>query len=147
WPYPEHIDVPDMLRDLAAEHPTVQFRLSQILASDPNVPDLLAARLDAAWQSPDVANATPRDMAALTEQTPITTASFREGAAPNLPAQAQHLLLCAGRRCSELGSAGVYRQIAALLGERGLDEGPQRIRLTRTKCLGPCATAPVACLY
>src|SRR5439155_13813609 len=83
----------------------------------------------------------------LTEQTPITTASFRDGAVPNLPPQEQHLLLCAGRRCSELGSADAYRHLSTLLAERGLDAGRHRVKLTRTKCLGPCAAAPVACLY
>ena len=96
---------------------------------------------------PDVRTISQRDMAELTEQTPITIATFRESVAPNLPPQEQHLLLCAGRRCSELGSADTYRRLATLLAERGLDAGPHRVKLTRTKCLGPCATAPVACLY
>jgi sirohydrochlorin cobaltochelatase len=147
WPYPEHLDVPDLVRELAEAYPGVRFHLGRTLGPAPEMVDLLAARLDETWQTPDVRDVSQREMAALTNQTPITTAAFRDGAAPNLPPQEQHLLLCAGRRCSELGSADTYRLLSTLLAQRGLEAGPQRIKLTRTKCLGPCAAAPVACVY
>lgn len=147
WPYPEHIDVSDFVRDLATEYPAVRFRLGQVLGTAPGVVEVLKGQVEAAQAAPAMDTLSERERAELTEQTPITTASFREGATPNLPPQAQHLLLCAGRRCSELGSADLYRDLSEQLAEHGLDTGPQRVKLTRTKCLGPCAAAPVACLY
>ncbi len=88
-----------------------------------------------------------RQVAELADQSPVTVATLKDGELPALPAHAQHLLVCLGRRCMEQGSPDTYRALSALLAERGLDDGPQRVKVTRTKCLSPCQAAPVACLY
>ena len=64
-----------------------------------------------------------------------------------LPAHTQHVLLCEGRRCMELGSPETYRALTTELAARGLDSGTQRVKVTRTKCLSPCQAAPSACVY
>ncbi|MGH2355768.1 MAG: CbiX/SirB N-terminal domain-containing protein [Chloroflexota bacterium] len=147
WPYPEHFDVPDLLGELAEAHPGVRFHLGRTLGSGPDVAALLVERLQAAWTLPDAATATVRDVSEVAAQTPVTTATLKPGEAPSLPAHRQHVLLCAGRRCAEVGSAEGFRALTAVLAERGLDTGPERVKVTRTKCLSPCAGAPVACLY
>ncbi len=147
WSYPEHLDVPDLVRELAEAHPQVQLRLARVLAAAPGITAQLAALLSEAWTLPPVATLGPRELAQVVEQAPVTTARLPPGELPTLPPQAQHVLLCAGRRCLELGSDGAYRRLEALLAEQGLDTGEQRVKVTRTKCLGPCAAAPLACLY
>src|SRR5581483_373566 len=147
WSYPEHLDVPDLVRELAEAHPQVQLRLARVLAAAPGITAQLAAVLSETWTLPPVASLGPRELAQIVDQAPITTARLEPGELPKLPPQAQHVLLCAGRRCLELGSASAYRYLQALLAERGIDQGAQRVKVTRTNCLGPCAAAPRAGHY
>ena len=147
WHYPEQYDVPDLLWDLAREYPQMKLRLAQALGGAPELGDVLAERLAAVWSLPDAASATVRQVAEVADQSPVTAATLKDGELPKLPAHAQHLLVCLGRRCMEQGSPDTYRALTARLAERGLDEGPQRVKVTRTKCLSPCQAAPVACLY
>jgi (2Fe-2S) ferredoxin len=106
-----------------------------------------AARLEQAWTNPPAGAAGPREVAAIAGQTPLTTASLPPGTLPRLPAHAQHVFVCFGRRCMEEGSADTYRALSALLAEKGLDGGPDRVKLSRSKCLSPCQAAPMALCY
>jgi (2Fe-2S) ferredoxin len=147
WDYPEQYDGPDQLYDLAAAHPEVRFRLARTLAGAPEVEAALLERLDEAWSLPDAATATVRQTAAVAGQTPVGTAALPAGETPRLPAHAAHVFVCLGRRCMEAGSAAAYRELQAALAARGLDGGAARVKVTRTKCLSPCAGAPVVCVY
>ena len=86
---------------------------------------------------------------------------------PQLPPHAKHVLICVGRICQQEGSSETYDALTELLDERGLapksamhglmgrarrnqgdrPETSNAIKVTRTKCLQPCAGAPVACVY
>jgi (2Fe-2S) ferredoxin len=147
WPYPEAYDVPDALYDLAAQHPSVSLRLGRPLGLDEQVDGLLARRLSETWDLPPVGEATVRQIAGIAGQTPVTSARIAPGDLPRLPSHAQHVFICAGRRCMEEGSADTYRALEAHLAARGLDAGPSRVKVTRTKCLSPCQAAPVGCVY
>ena len=149
WHYPEQYDVHDQLQDLAQDYPQVRLRLARALGGAPELQDLLAERLAAAWSNPDAASASVRQVAEVADQSPVTKATLdlAAGALPHLPVHVQHVLLCTGRRCMEQGSDETYRALMAALAARGLSEGPQRVKVTRTKCLSPCQAAPVACIY
>jgi (2Fe-2S) ferredoxin len=147
WSYPELYDVPDLLPDLADEFPSVRIHLARPLAMDPGVADALGRLLDEAWSSPPAGTATVRDVVEIAGQTPVTTAALGPDVLPSLPAHQQHVFVCFGRRCMEQGSAESYSALMALLAERGLDTGPDRIKVSRSKCLSPCNAAPVACAY
>ena len=86
-------------------------------------------------------------MAEIAGQTPITTATLNEGELPRLPTQARHLFVCFGRRCMEEGSPDAHHALLDLLTERGLDGGPNYVKVSRSKCLSPCQAAPVAVSY
>ena len=147
WSYPTLYDGPDLLYDLAEDHPAIHFRLGRPLSNADGVATLLDQHVTEAWDFPDAATATVRHVADVAGQTPITTAILSEGDLPHLPAHAQHLLVCFGRRCMEQGSPDAYRLLTSTLTALGLDSGPDRVKVSRTKCLSPCAAAPVACLY
>jgi (2Fe-2S) ferredoxin len=147
WGYPELYDLPDMLYDLAQEIPNVHLYLGRTLSADDDVLDVVSNRLEQAWSHPDAATATVRQVAELAGQTPVTTAVIPAGELPKLPAHAQHLFVCFGRRCMEQGSPEMYQSLMELIAEQGLDVGPDRVKVSRTKCLSPCQAAPVVCLY
>lgn len=147
WPYPELYDIPDVLDDLAGEYPGVRFRLAGPLGVDSDLTELLAGRLEAARHHPPAGAASPREVAVIAGQTPITTGSLKDGEVPKLPAYRHHVFVCAGRRCLESGSADTYRALSAALAARGLDGGDEGVKLSRSKCLSPCQAAPVALCY
>ena len=147
WAYPEQYDGPDLLYDLSEAHPGVRFRLARTLAGAPEVEAALLQRLDEAWGLPDAATATVRETAAVAGQSPVGTAALPAGETPRLPAHAGHVFVCFGRRCMEQGSPAAYRVLHDALAARGLDGGGGRVKVTRTKCLSPCAGAPVVCVY
>lgn len=147
WSYPELYDVPDALYDLAAEYPGVTFRMARPLGLAADVDDVVGRRLAEAWCLPAAGRATVRQVAEMAGQTPVSTARLPEGEVPRLPAHAQHLFVCFGRRCMEEGSPAAYQALVSLLAARGLDAGPERVKVSRNKCLSPCAGAPVACVY
>jgi (2Fe-2S) ferredoxin/sirohydrochlorin ferrochelatase len=145
--YPEVYDLPDLLNDLAEEYPGVSFRQASPLALGDDLVAVAAGRLEQAWTHPPAGEAGPREVAAIAGQTPLSRASLPPGALPRLPAHAQHVFVCFGRRCLEEGSADTYRALSALLAEKGLDSGPDRVKLSRSKCLSPCQAAPMALCY
>jgi (2Fe-2S) ferredoxin len=110
---------------------------------------ITAFRLEAAWSLPPVgpAGATVRQVAEIAGQTPITTATLKEGELPRLPAHARHLFVCFGRRCMEEGSPEAHHALVDLLAERGLASGPNYVKVSRSKCLSPCQAAPVAVTF
>lgn len=130
------------------------------------------SRCEEAWSGPYIDRASATQVIELAGQSPLFTAKLHEGEAPHLPVHQHHVLLCTSRRCTEDGAMEVYGALGQLLEERGLepesamhglmarqkkyrdgDSGtnlaaPQPvIKLTRTRCLGPCAGATVACVY
>jgi (2Fe-2S) ferredoxin len=147
WHYPEQYGVGDQLRELAPEYPSVRLRLARAMGGASELADVLHARLEEAWAHPDITAASVREIAEIADQSPVTKATLRDSELPRLPAHAQHVLLCHGRRCMELGSPEAYRVLMATLEARGLDAGPQRVKVTRTTCLSPCQAAPTACVY
>ena len=88
-----------------------------------------------------------RQVAEIAGQTPVTTATLKEGELPRLPAHARHLFVCFGRRCMEEGSPEAHHLLTELLAERGLASGPNYVKVSRSKCLSPCQAAPVAVTY
>jgi len=141
WGYPEGYDVPDLLNDLAKEYPSVAFRLASTLGLGTDVDEVVAARLEAAWSHPAAGATAVRQVAAIAGQAPVITARLKDGELPTLPAHRRHVFVCFGRRCMEEGSADTYRALVARLAERGLDQGPDRVKVSRSKCLSPCQGA------
>lgn len=169
WPV---YDVNDNIQDLALEHPEVRIHLAQPLGVDDGAVPALANRYTAAWSLPEVAHATVEEMVIIAAQPPIAQPSLRDAEVPQLPAHDKHVLICVGRICQQNGSSTVYETLTSLLDERGMAPPPamhgllgrQRkaagnesldahqkslptVKVTRTKCLQPCAGAPVACVY
>ena len=147
WSYPDQYDVPDLLADVAREYPALELYLGRHLGGAPQVESLLDWSLDGVWALPPVAAATVRDVADIAGQSPVTQATVTPSTLPRMETYEQHLLLCTGRRCLEQGSSQSYLALTALLAEHGLDGGARRVKVTRTKCLSPCAAAPVVCHY
>ena len=149
WQYPDAYDVPDLLWDLAEAHPTVTIRMASPLGLEADLDAIASTRVESAWSLPPVgpAGASVRQVAEIAGQTPITTASLKEGDLPRLPAHARHLFVCFGRRCMEQGSPDAHHLLTDLLDERGLASGPSYVKVSRSKCLSPCQAAPVAVSY
>lgn len=171
WKVGEWQDVPDTIQEIARERTQARFRLAQPLGGADDLVDVVANRCDAAWSMPDVAAAGVAAMVDIGAQPPIAVAKLRPGEAPQLPAHAKHVFVCFGRVCQQDDSAGLYDQLMRLLSERGLDPAPgmhgllgrQRsngqqaeaetepesaaIKVSRSKCLGPCAGSPLLCVY
>jgi (2Fe-2S) ferredoxin/sirohydrochlorin ferrochelatase len=175
WDHPDAYDVPDAVHDLAEEYPAVTFRMGRPLGLGDDLDAITGRRLDEAWSLPPIGpagaagaaagnvgnaveagvgapaghelRATMRQIVEIAGQTPITTAALKEGELPRLPAHARHLFVCHGRRCMEEGSTDTHHALTALLAERGLDSGPNAVKVTRSKCLSPCQAAPVAVAY
>ena len=171
WPiYDGH----DPVQELAEAYPRVRLHLGQPLAVEADVVDALANRYPAAWSLPDVASATVDDLVVIAAQPPIARPTLRPDEVPQLPAHKKHVLVCVGRICQQHGSAAVYDTLTGLLEARGLAPEPalhgllgrQRrapgtadgppaggatavaaVKVSRSKCLGPCAGAPLACVY
>jgi len=166
WEHPDAYDVPDLLWDLAEAHPEVRIRMASPLGLAEDLDGVTTARLEAAWSLPPVGpaqgawvsggaaggggterHASVRQVAEIAGQTPITTATLKEGELPRLPAYARHLFVCFGRRCMEEGSPEAHHLLVDLLAERGLASGPGYVKVSRSKCLSPCQAAPVAVTY
>ena len=170
WPI---YDGTDPVQELAEAYPQVRLHLGQPLGVDGDVVDALANRYAASWSLPDLASATVDDLVVIAAQPPIAQPRLRPDEAPQLPAHGAHVLVCVGRICQQTGSAEVYDTLTDLLDERGLSPEPamhglmgrqrkapagtpdagagapasRAVKVTRTKCLQPCAGAPVACVY
>lgn len=117
WKTGEWQDVPDTVQELARAHPAVRFRLAQPLGTADALVDLAARSSAAAWA---------------------------------LPAHGAHVLACFGRVCQQYGGDAVHDALLAELAARGLDAGsaaPGAVKVTRTKCLAPCAGAALVCVY
>ena len=149
WDHPDAYDVPDLLWDLAEQHPDLTIRMASPLGLSPDLDTITTSRLEDAWSLPPVGprGATVRQVAEIAGQTPITTASLKAGDLPRLPAHARHLFVCFGRRCMEEGSPEAHHLLVDLLAERGLASGPNYVKVSRSKCLSPCQAAPVAVTY
>ena len=124
WSYPDHLDVPDLLSDLAHEYPDVKFRLASNLGMAGDILEVVAARCEEAWSHPDMATATIHDIVEIAGHPPITPATLKDGETPSLPAHEYHILFCFGRRCMQEGGPELYQQLTRLLVERGLTEAP-----------------------
>ena len=59
---------------------------------------------------------------------------------PYMAAYGRHILICGGEFCDPQGRAqSLYAKLAAMLGELGRYENPQRVKRGITECLGVCA--------
>jgi (2Fe-2S) ferredoxin len=147
WDHPHAYDVPDALGDLAEDFPGATFRMARPLGLGEDLDAVVGARLTEAWSLPPVGAATMRQVADVAGQTPITSATFKPGDLPTLPAHRKHVFVCFGRRCMEQGSPETYAALLDLIAARGLGAGPDTIKVSRSKCLSPCQAAPVAVSY
>lgn len=85
----------------------------------------------------------------------VSTASTREitgSEAPlvspaweEVPAFADHILVCRGPRCSARGSNGLLQRLTAELRRAGLEDDD--VLVTQAGCLFPCNQAPVMVVY
>jgi len=152
WKTGEWQDVPDTMQELARAHPAVRFRLAQPLGTAEALVDLAARSSAAAWALPaagDPAPAPPAPAGAPREA-PGLPAGGGAPAAGALPAHGAHVLACFGRVCQQYGGDAVHDALLAELAARGLDAGsaaPGAVKVTRTKCLAPCAGAALVCVY
>jgi (2Fe-2S) ferredoxin len=158
WRTGEWQDVPDTVQELARAHPEVRFRLAQPLGTADGLVEVLASRSAGAWSLP-VSGSAPEVPPAAAPPSPATRgapAPPAAGGAPSLPAHGTHVLACFGRVCQQYGSDAIYGALMAELAGRGLDaDGAGRdpgapwppVKVTRTKCLSPCAGAALVCVY
>lgn len=168
WKTGEWQDIPDTVQELAREHPQARFRLAQPMGAAVDLLDTVVQQCDEAWSGLDITTADVNQMVSIGAQPPIAVARLKPGEAPQLPAHNKHVLMCFGRVCQQEDSDGIYERLTSLIAERGLEPQPgmhglmgrqrgaaehqngndtQAIKVTRTKCLGPCAGAPMACVY
>jgi (2Fe-2S) ferredoxin len=157
WPGHTAYDVPDLLWDVAEQRPDLRLRLGRPLALVEATGEALAQSAAGAWQQPPsrraaaggsaTGAATVREVAELAGQTPVTSARLDASTMPRLPAHRQHVFVCFGRRCMELGATETFEALTRHLAAHERDRGPERVKVTRSKCLSPCAAAPVACVY
>jgi len=68
--------------------------------------------------------------------------------APYMAAYGRHVFICGGEFCDPQGRAqSLYSRLAAMLGELGRYENPQRVKRGLTECLGVCAGGPIVVVY
>ena len=155
WKTGEWQDVPNSVQELARAHPDVRFKLAQPFGTATNLIDAIAERCEAAWPAPGVAGGTGEGA----ETTPAAVTSLVasvvpsegfKGEVPHMPAHEKHVLACFGRVCQQEDSDEIFDTLTGLLAERGLDPefgNAGAVKLTRVKCMGPCAGAALVCVY
>ncbi|MEI8631053.1 (2Fe-2S) ferredoxin domain-containing protein [Vibrio sp. PP-XX7] len=58
-----------------------------------------------------------------------------------------HLLLCEGQRCAKAGSKNLAHDLRGVLKAMGLASGRQRIKISRTMCVGACRNRATLVIY
>jgi len=58
-----------------------------------------------------------------------------------------HILLCEGGRCAKKGSKAMTHALRDILKEVGLNSGAQRIKISRTQCVGACRQKATLVIY
>ena len=58
-----------------------------------------------------------------------------------------HILLCEGKRCAQTGTKNLAHDLRGLLKEMGLSKGNQRIKISRTLCVGACRNRSTMVIY
>jgi (2Fe-2S) ferredoxin len=144
WSYPDQFSLPGLARAFAAAHPDVAVRLTPPVGLLPAVEATLAARARAALAGPPL---DALDAGALDVLVPRGGMPRRAPARPVYPAASAHLLLCQGRWCLDAGGVELEGALREALAAAGRDRGPQRVQVTRTRCVGPCGGAPVVVHY
>ncbi len=67
---------------------------------------------------------------------------------PKLSDHARHVLVCNGPRCaSEADSEAIYDALKAKCKAAGLDQGPQRVKRTRSHCFAACKGGPLMVVW
>lgn len=68
--------------------------------------------------------------------------------APIQAPYARHVFICTGRYCDpEAKATGIYRMLAAQLGELSEYDNPVRVKRGVTPCLGVCYNGPLLVVY
>lgn len=144
WRYPDQFTLPDRARIFAQTHPEVTIHLARPIGLIPAVEETLLANACAALSAPPI---TEMDQAAIQEFAYQAPPGRRLAGAPKYPRLEHHVLVCQGRPCLEAGGIESEQVLRSAIEAAGLDKGPGRIHLTRTRCLGPCPGAGVVAVY
>ncbi|WP_432467474.1 cobalamin biosynthesis protein [Agarivorans sp. Z349TD_8] len=59
----------------------------------------------------------------------------------------QHIFLCEGSRCAKAGSQSLAHDLRAILKTMGLASGEQRIKISRSHCVGACRQRATMVIY
>ena len=60
----------------------------------------------------------------------------------------RHLFICTGKYCDpDRKAPGLYRKLAAMLGQLGSYHNPDRVKRGETPCLGICRGGPIVAVY
>ena len=63
---------------------------------------------------------------------------------PKLGEYRRHMLVCTGPRCTEEGeSEALFQMLGDKFKAAGIDNGPLRVKRTRTSCFATCKSGPV----
>ena len=67
---------------------------------------------------------------------------------PTIPTYDRHVFVCVGEKChTDSSGAAVYEYLKQKLKENGLNNTLQRVRRSKTTCLGVCQKGPICVVY
>lgn len=144
WRYPDQRSLPALLRELQRQHPGVSI----YLADPVGLNDAVLARLTEATNDVLQHDAlTDQDLAEqfgmVISDGGVEDASLSVRAQPH----AAHVLVCQGQPCLARNATAIDMRIRDSLEIIGRLAGLGAIRVTRTRCIGACATAPLVAAY
>lgn len=144
WRYPDQRSLPALLRELQRRHPGVSIHLAEPVGLNDEVLTRLTETTTDALQHDAL---TDQDLA---EQFGVVSSDGGEEATAlsvrALP-HAAHVLVCQGQPCLARNATAIELRMRDSLETMGRLTGPGAIRVTRTRCIGTCATAPVVAAY
>lgn len=143
WRFPDHFSLPAQLQQFSQANPGVAIHLAAPLGLTAEVEELLHARVATALAAPTVAELGIAGMQDFALHHPLP----KTRPALPLPQFDHHVLICQGRACLSAGATDLEGSLREAAKERGMTSGAGSIRFTRTRCLGPCAGAPVIACY
>ncbi|MFN8632951.1 MAG: CbiX/SirB N-terminal domain-containing protein [Chloroflexota bacterium] len=144
WRYPDHRSLPALLRELQLRHPGVSIHLAEPVGLNDALLTRLIETTNEALQHDAL---TDQDLAdrfgVAISDGPDVDAPLSVRALPH----AAHVLVCQGQPCLARNATAIEMRMRDSLETMGRLAGPGAIRVTRTRCIGACATAPVVAAY
>jgi sirohydrochlorin ferrochelatase/(2Fe-2S) ferredoxin len=140
WRYPDQFSLPAALTIFAAAHPAVRIHLARPIGLSSSAEALILERARDALAQPTIESMSGDALRAHCMQDPP---AVRTEGVPKYVAPRQHLLICAGRPCLDAGATALEAALRTAIQAAGRNAGPERVQVTRTRCLGPCRGAAI----